>query len=240
MGTIVEAARNLVGGPVEILAAMGHGRSYGTTTSVPWRTLPSIRACGLWQALAQRPALPTWSLLTDIGNDLVYGFPPDVVSGWVDECAARLRAVSSQLAFTSLPLMSIERVGLLRFHAFRRALFPKSQLSLAVAKRHALQLDTEVRRLAIAHEALLIVPERAWYGFDPIHVRFRAQRHAWRTIFSSLARKDFSSFATARISWPHWYRAMSLQAERSVVRGRMREVAQPSAMLSDGSTLSFY
>lgn len=240
IGTIVEMARHAAGGPVEILAAMGHGRSYGRTTSIPLRTLPSIRDCGLWQALAGRPALPTWSLLTDVGNDLLYGCPPAQVAQWVDECAGRLRSNSLQMAFTSLPLKSIHSVGRLRFHAFRRLLFPKSTLQLTAAKQYAIELDAEVRRLAAQHEAELIAPSAAWYGFDPIHIRLAVQRQAWRTIFSSLARKDFFFSARVRTSWHEWYRVMTMRAQRSIIRGRAREVAQPSVILADGSSVSFY
>jgi hypothetical protein len=240
IGTIVDVARHAAGGPVEIVAAMGHGRSYGLTTSIPFRTLPSIRDCGLWSALSNRPALPTWSLLTDVGNDLLYGCPPAQVAQWVHECAGRLRGLSTPLAFTALPLQSIHRVGALRFHAFRRVLFPKSKLQLSVAKQYALELDAAVRRLAEQHAAELIAPSATWYGFDPIHIRVAVQRHAWQTIFSSLARKDFLSEARARATWREWYRVMTMRAERSIVYGRAREAAQPAVMLADGSTVSFF
>ena len=70
---VVEAARSVWGGPLDILAAAGHGRSYGRSSRVLWRTLPGILSCGLWEDLARRPPASTAALLTDVGNDILYG-----------------------------------------------------------------------------------------------------------------------------------------------------------------------
>jgi hypothetical protein len=240
IGTIVDVARHVLGGPVEILAAMGHGRSYGMTSAIPLRALPSIRECGLWRALSERPAAPTWSILTDVGNDLIYGRHAAEVAEWIDDCARRLRPLSDAMAITSLPLESVQGVGLLRFVFFRSLLFPRSALQLEAARSFAIELDERVRELARAHDAALIVPMRDWYGLDPIHIRFPVQRQAWMKIFSALSRKDFSSHSHARCSWREWQRVMTMRAERSLVLGKWRSCAQPSVMLRDGSSVSFY
>ena len=247
IGTIVDVARETFGSPVEILTAMGHGRSYGLTTSIPFRTLDGILHSGLWRALASRPPLPTCAILTDIGNDLVYGCQPDKVIGWIDECMQRLRAVmgvaseaAPAMLLTGLPLASIARVGQLRFLAFRNALFPKSNLQLVAAQRYALELDTAVRQLALQHSAEFIAPDARWYGVDPIHIRVAVQREAWRTIFSALRKNIFSTPANVRSPWREWCRIMLVRPEQSRVLFRARQVAQPSVVLRDGTSISFY
>ncbi|MEX0819484.1 MAG: hypothetical protein WD070_07815, partial [Pirellulaceae bacterium] len=70
---VFDSARSAWGSPLDIVAATGHGRSYGMTSCVLGRTLPGILQCGLWEALATRPLVPTAALLTDIGNDILYG-----------------------------------------------------------------------------------------------------------------------------------------------------------------------
>lgn len=240
IATIADVARETFGAPVEILAAMGHGRSYGLKTSIPFRTLPSILQCGLWQAIFDRPPIPTWTLLTDIGNDLIYGCQPSQVIAWIDECATRLRGVSQQMALVGLPLTSVQGVDWLRFHAFRTALFPRSTLQLADARRYAVELDEEVRRLALAHDAAHVTPEPHWYGVDPIHIRVRAQRDAWRKIFSALARKNFSASGNIHSPWREWWRLMMVRPEQSHVFNRQRVVSQPAVLLRDGSTVSFF
>ena len=247
IGTIVDVARETLGSPVEIVAAMGHGRSYGLTTSIPFRTLDGILHSGLWKALQSRPPLPTIAILTDIGNDLVYGCEPEKVIGWIDECVQRLRAVmgvasdaTPSMLLTGLPLSSIARVGQLRFLAFRNALFPNSKLQLNTAQRYVLELDAAVRQLALQHGAEFIAPDTHWYGVDPIHIRVAVQREAWRTIFSALKKNIFSTPANVRSEWREWCRVMLVRPEQSRAFFRARRVAQPAAVLRDGTSISFY
>jgi hypothetical protein len=240
IATIADVARETFGSPVEIVAAMGHGRSYGLTTSIPFRTLPSILECGLWKALDERPPLPTWTLLTDIGNDLIYGCRPAQVVEWVDRCATRLRERSEHMALTGLPLESVARIGLLRFHAFRSLLFPRSRLTLLDAKRYAVELHDAVQRLAGEHRAQLVEPAPHWYGIDPIHIQIRAQREAWRKIFSALGDGRPPSNAETRSRLGEWWRVMTIRPEQSRVLLRDRRVQQPAIVLSDRSTISFF
>ena len=56
--------RETAGGPVEVLGAFGHGRSYGEESRLLWlRHLPGIVRSGLWPELARRQPLPTVALL---------------------------------------------------------------------------------------------------------------------------------------------------------------------------------
>src|SRR5262245_61538357 len=66
ISTAVETAGTLLGRPLEVLAAFGHGRSYGMSNCVLGRSLPGIVECGLWRSLAALPPAPTSALVTDI------------------------------------------------------------------------------------------------------------------------------------------------------------------------------
>lgn len=240
IGTVVDVARETLGSPIEVLAAMGHGRSYGLTTSIPFRTLPGILDCGLWRALESRPALPTWTILTDVGNDLIYGCRPEQVAEWIDEAARRLRNQSARLLLTGLPLSSVQGISPWRFQAFRSALFPKSTLRLDDAQRYAIELDARVRELAAQHRAEFVAPQADWYGLDPIHIRVAVQRDAWRTIFFALTEKKFSPSSALRSPWREWLKMMMIRPAQSRVFFRAREVSQPSVVLRDGTSVSFF
>jgi hypothetical protein len=240
IGTIVDVAREQLGSPLEVLAAMGHGRSYGLTTSIPFRTLPSILECGLWRALEERPARPTWTVVTDVGNDLIYGCRPEQVTQWIDDVVRRLHPQSVRLLLTGLPLTSVQRIGKLRFHAFRNALFPKSTLQLADAQRYALELDAAVQQLAAQHSADFFAPDARWYGVDPIHIRVMVQRDAWRAIFFALTEKNFSLSSALHSPWREWLHMMMIRPQQSRVFFRAREVSQPAVMLRDGTSVSFF
>ena len=55
ISTIFETARLAVGGPIDLYAAFGHGRSLGLYTRVLGRGLCGMLDAGLWNALAHSP-----------------------------------------------------------------------------------------------------------------------------------------------------------------------------------------
>ncbi|HSS47569.1 MAG TPA: hypothetical protein VLX28_01360, partial [Thermoanaerobaculia bacterium] len=99
-------------GALEVLAACGHGRSYGARSRfLGIRHLPGIAGCGLWQALEGRPALPTLALVTDVGNDLVYGAEVAEIVRWIETCLNRLARRRSRVVLTLLPLARLEKLS---------------------------------------------------------------------------------------------------------------------------------
>ena len=57
--TVVDSARSVWGPGVEVLAALGHGRSYGAPSRFIARTLPGILKSGLWAELQRRSQMTT-------------------------------------------------------------------------------------------------------------------------------------------------------------------------------------
>ena len=111
-------------GPTEILAALGYGRSYGTAASFLGRWLPSILDCGLWRALQPAESCPTRALVTDIGNDLAYGFSVEQIMRWIDECFDRLNKIGASVVVTELPLKNFSKISNWRYLAMRSIFFP--------------------------------------------------------------------------------------------------------------------
>ena len=131
--------RRLAGGlpgPLEIFAAFGHGRSYCTWSRVLFRGLPGIDRCGLWADLERGRGRinrrRTVALLTDIGNDLIYGSASDVIERRIDAVPDDgWPRTEPELVITRLPLASIERLSALRFHCDQVGLLPQNAGQLA-------------------------------------------------------------------------------------------------------------
>src|SRR5882724_9649210 len=83
---VIETVRRTWREPIEIMVAMGHGRSYGQDSVVLGRKISGIFPCALWRDLQNRAPLPTTALITDIGNDFLYGVTPDRLFEWVEGC----------------------------------------------------------------------------------------------------------------------------------------------------------
>ena len=254
ISTVVESSWHAWGRPLDVLAALGHGRSYGMRSKVLVRALPGIAECGLWEAIAQRPALPTAALLTDIGNDLLYEAPVEQIVEWVELCLDRLMGHAGQpswlfedqrdayptarVAMTLLPLASLDTLSERKFRLFRSILFPACRLPLEVLHRRAIELNERVRQIGAARGIALIEPRAAWYGHDPIHLRMRDWRPAWQEILAAWRNDD--ALPAARGSLARWLRLRALAPQCRWICGIEQRSAQPAARLRDGTTISFY
>ena len=180
--TVVSTARAAWGPEVEVVAALGHGRSYGATSTFVIRRLPGILQSGLWTRLASAPAVPTKALVTDVGNDILYGFPARDVLAWVDDAVTRLARVSDDIVLTGLPMESIRRLSPQAFRALRSVLTPFSRLPYADVLATAEYVHAGLERLAHDRGLRFVALRPSWYGLDPIHIRPSLWHSAWQDI----------------------------------------------------------
>jgi hypothetical protein len=239
LSIVIDSARNVWGSPLDIVAATGHGRSYGMSSCVLGRTLPGILQSGLWDALAQRNPAPTATLLTDIGNDILYGASAKQITDWVERCLMKLCPISERIAITQLPITSLADLGSARFIMMRTILFPKSRLTLNDALATARTLNGNVVELATRFDVSIIEPKRSWYGFDPIHIMRRQQLDAWQHIFQSWS-LDNNNVPTAQHSMIHWARLRCMRPQSRYLFGVHQQQEQPARRLHDGSVVSLY
>ena len=146
--TVAGPAPALIASPRRLPPRMGHGRSYGRASRVLGRTLPGIDECGLWDALGDAVATQTYALITDIGNDIVYGYDVQMIAAWIEQCLKRLKARGAHTIITRLPVESIESLSNLRYRVAKAILFPGRRLSLDEAKQRIGSLDTTIGDLA--------------------------------------------------------------------------------------------
>lgn len=240
LATVIESAQSAWGYPLDVLAADGHGRSYGMYSLVLCRGLPGIVQCKLWDALVERPPAPTAALVTDIGNDLLYEAPVLKVIGWAERCLDRLEAVESTIVVTGLPLEALAGLPSWRFRLLRRIFFPFNTLPQSVLLRRAEELNQRLIELQASRGFRFIQPPGAWYGFDPIHLRPVRWRRAWQTILEPWSAGG--AMTTPALCATLWMRARLWSAAPAYRRvlGHDRFRAQPSMRLPDGTTLSFY
>jgi hypothetical protein len=223
-------------GRSEIFAALGHGRSYGTWSRVLFRALPSITKCELWRDLARadRTAAATRALVTDVGNDLLYGASPAQIAGWVEECLARLGSLNAQIVLMLLPLASVERLSALRYNLTRTLFFPGRRLSQSDMLSRARDLNARLAELGRAHGTLLVEQPLDWFGFDPIHIRATRRADAWRQIISHWA--GYGDLATiARPTLHRRWRALTVRPAERRLLGRLQRTPQPALTLSQSS-----
>ncbi len=238
ISTILATAELFRGQPLDFLAAAGHGRSYGLTSCVLGRSLPAIRACALWETLSERPQVPTVSLVTDVGNDLLYGASVAAIVSWVEECLTKLAQISDRVILTELPLENIARLNSINFFLFRTILFPKSKLTLAAAREMSEALNERIAHLASVAGVTLIKPDMTWYGADPIHIHRRHRNKAWRQILQPWQTKSITPLVA-----PPRAERIPLRECRPHLRSLMGIVQrrdQPTLRMTNGTQVSFF
>lgn len=236
---VLQTALTLWGGPLQMLAASGHGRSYGRASRVLFRELPGIVECRLWDELARDPQLPTAALVTDIGNDILYEEPVARIAGWLETCFDRLAAARARTTVTLLPLDHLPAMSAARFYFFRALLVPRCRIGFEEIVDRAAALDEHVRRLARQRGFATIRPQCDWYGLDPIHIRFTRRRRAWHEILSGWAAPGEMPRPGGGQFWRSLYLRTRAPHERRLFGFKQRG-RNPSARLHDGTTVTIY
>ena len=168
--------------PVDLFVAAGHGRGYGVNTRVAVRRLPAILTSGLWRALDRERVDRPATLVTDVGNELLYGLGVSAVATAVREAVARLADRGGRIVITGLPLAGIAGVGSVRYRLLRTLFVPGCLLSLAAIKDASRWLDDELRAIAADTGATFLEQPGEWYGFDALHVRRRHLDTLWQRV----------------------------------------------------------
>lgn len=236
--TLIELARRGWREPLDVVAAPGRGRSYGLTSRLLGRQLPSLTTCGLWSALDAGPRLPTSALVTDVGNDIVYGVPVEQLLRWVEEVLDRLRRHEAQTTVTSLPLAALSGLSPGRYKVLRSLIFPGFRITLAEALERAQAVDAGLRRLAERYGATFVEARGAWYGIDPIHIRRPHWSAAWGEIVSTW--QPPHGIERVRVAPWTWFASQLQQPAERRLWGFTQRRLQPSATLADGTRVSIY
>jgi hypothetical protein len=233
---LLRAAREAWGDPLEVMGALGVGRSYGLRSVVLGRALPGIDACGLWTELARRPRLSTQAVVADVGNDILYNVAVPAILRWVATGVHRLRDAGAAVTITGLPWERLARLSRPGYVLLRVGLFPFHRwLPFPEALARARALHEGLQAMAQASSARFIAPRPEWYGADPVHVRLGARDEAWRTILGVAP-----AAAPPLVPGPRPLRLWTARPERQWLLGREQYTPQPALPLPKGGSLSLY
>jgi hypothetical protein len=233
--TVVSTARASWGPDVEVLAALGHGRAYGVRSRFIVRTLPGILESGLWRELEARPHLPTRALVTDVGNDIVFGSSAGQILEWIAEAMDRLARTGADIVVTGLPVAGIRAVSEAKFRLLRAIFFPSCRIPLVQVQETAERVNAGLAELSATRGARFLKPKPEWYGFDPIHIRPSCWRPAWREILGG--EPGGREVVTSRLEGLRFYLS---PPERRWICGVEQFTAQPGVTLPSGGRIWTY
>ncbi|WP_437187251.1 hypothetical protein SH668x_000640 [Planctomicrobium sp. SH668] len=236
---IVQTICRSIPAPVEIFAAHGHGRSFCKWNYVINRGLPSILNCQLWSDVAERPPVEhRWGLVTDVGNDLIYGTDVPTVLNRVTTAFVRLQFLGYPITYVRPPVERVLKLSERQYRVTKKILFPGQTVPWELMQQRLLEVDAKMLAIAEQFQAKVVTPRREWYGIDPIHIRHRQRLKAWKEILSAWAFDeevdlDYVSYSFAMKTW------LSPPAERTYGKRRYLN-SQPSWKMPDGNSLWQY
>ena len=174
---VADLVERSAGEPLVIYAARACGRSYGTDAGIAGFKFPGLTECGLIERLETElergPVASCAALLTDVGNDIPYGHPPERIAGWVDGILERLEPLSVRFAVTSLPVESVCRISPRRFRVLRPVFFPFHPVTHETLNRHLREVQAALLEISEKRALAVLETRPEWYGFDHFHLRRR-------------------------------------------------------------------
>ncbi|MCE5228151.1 hypothetical protein LLG95_00960 [bacterium] len=231
---IAAAARAEWGRDIEIFGAHGLGRSFGAASSVLFRALPGILECGMWRELERMPDTPTRAVITDVGNDILFGHEPGLILEWIDECVRRLRRFTNDITLATLPMESIYSISRRRFLFFRSIFFPSSRMTFEKTVGAAEEIERGLEKLIQARGIRRVRPRAEWYHFDPIHIRPGQFSNAWREILGCDNKNEI------QWTWPEAIRLYLMKPEQQWIMGKEQFTPQRGIELKRGGRVWLY
>ncbi len=181
-GSLRSAVSGYLGPMTDVKIIGGYGRSFGTSTRVLGKPRPSLADSIMCHALDELHRPSSKAVITDVGNDLMYGIAPALLIEWLRHCLVQVQQYANTVLLVDLPIAALEELSPTRYLLARSVLFPGSRISLDTGMARAVEVSNGVQQLACRPNTRYLAPPRAWYGIDPFHIRRTKRKAAWAKI----------------------------------------------------------
>ena len=172
----------LEGRNVRFFVAHGPGRSYGLDAGALGVRFCGLSRCSLVSALEHTRyssgGCHVRALLTDIGNDIMYGVSDEALLGWITSTVDRLTQLDADVAITSLPVKGLREMASWRYQLFSRIFFPNRSVPQELVVARMQRLQQALRGMANPRVKLLPIKQQ-WYMPDRFHIRSCKARQAF-------------------------------------------------------------
>ncbi|TDJ52582.1 MAG: hypothetical protein E2O43_03930 [Nitrospina sp.] len=165
---------------VEVMIAAGPGRGYHMPGGLLHVVYPPIRSSPIFEAAMEKSqsGARVVALVTDIGNDILYGVPEEDLIETLQQIFTRLQSMRAEIFYTTIPQIFETGVHPALFHVLRTVLFPRSRVSYDQTQRAVGRINRFLKDAA--KDPLRLVPDMDRFtGMDEIHYSVFRASHAW-------------------------------------------------------------
>ena len=166
--------------PVEVLIASGPGRGYCVPGGLLNASYPPIFSSDIFEAAQNKleSGYRVVALVTDMGNDLMYGVPAESLIATIQQIFDRLQSMQAEVFYTTLPAAFEKRVHPIWFYILRTLLLPFSRVSYEKAKAGIIEVNQFLKNSTAEHRHW--IPDMDSYlGYDEIHYGWLRAHNAW-------------------------------------------------------------
>lgn len=166
--------------PVEVLIASGPGRAYCTSGGLLHVSYPPIYASDIFEVAHNQSesGYQIVALVTDIGNDIMYGISAEKVIETLQQVFARLQSMNAEIFYTTLPVAFEKGVHPVWFYILRSLLLPFSRVSYDEATAGIIEVNQFLKKSASRHCHWIPDMDR-YLGYDEIHYGWLRAHFAW-------------------------------------------------------------
>jgi hypothetical protein len=192
---------------VSTLIASGPGRAYCVTGGIflvnyhPLKNSPAINL-GRYKSLE---FYQTVALISDIGNDIMYGVPVQKIIRDLDKLIHELSHFCSHVFVIPIPCKKIEQLSNWKINLLKKLLFPKSQLSPEniISSVHA--INHFLSQLQNPRVTVLETMDDS-IGWDHVHYGIFKMHTAWAQIIAQIT-KELPNLHNGRINQALMFRS---------------------------------
>jgi len=194
---------------VEVLIASGPGRAYYASGGLLNVTYPPIDASDIFEVAQGKSesGYHVMALVTDIGNDIMYGVSVEQVIETVQQVFARLQSMHAEIFYTALPVDFEKKDHPVRFCILRSLLFPRSSVTYDEATAGVTEVNRFLKE-STGKYGHLIPDMNRYLGFDKIHYGWLRAHSAWshlaKPILTTLGVNMASEITLAGMIRSYW------------------------------------
>jgi len=174
---------NLAPQPAAFLAAFGPGRGYGAWGGLLNISYPPIVESPLFEKARRKAEKGSRvvALVTDIGNDLLYGLDADGLIAVVQTVFDRLAAVNARVYATTLPVFFEQEVPPMIYYPIRTLLYPKSRVTREQAVDGVRRVNAYLKKIP-DDRVQVLPPMDAYLGWDHVHFGLARAGEVWNQV----------------------------------------------------------
>ena len=181
----------------EFLNALGPGRGFCTRGGMLNFTYSPILASRVIESAEKQSkhALCTAVLITDIGNDLMYGVSAETLIASLDEVIDRMLGWNANIFLTKIHVKLKKNLGSTTFLLLRFLFYPGSKVTFEEAGLFVIKVNRYLEEKSRINERVhLIKGMETFAGLDKIHFSILKAHLAWSKVANEIFKViDFSS-----------------------------------------------